>query len=149
MKKEETYPLLENISSEKQQELYQYWLDLKGENLMPSRKLFNPVDIPRVLSSLYLVDVFYDPLRFQVRLAGTQNVQKLGFDPKGYSSDGSPAIKGLIERFEWAVRNKKPYCRVEKMLWGKKDYVEYSALVLPMSDNNEDVNLFIASVDYF
>ena len=53
-------------------ELFEYWDLVRPINRLPSRRHFDPVDIPALLPYLILLDVYRDPLRFTFRLIGTQ-----------------------------------------------------------------------------
>src|SRR5690242_1355091 len=51
--------------------LYDYWRSkAPGEGLLPGRRHIDPVDIPRLLPNVWLLDVVDDPRRFRVRLVG-------------------------------------------------------------------------------
>src|SRR5258708_34032350 len=63
-------------------ELYRYWLALHpARGLIPGRQHFDPVDVPRLLPLLWLIEFQRHPLRFKYRLVGTEHVQALGRDP--------------------------------------------------------------------
>jgi hypothetical protein len=47
-----------------------YWERLRGERTMPRRQDIDPVDIPRLLPFVMLVDVLDEPLDFRFRLIG-------------------------------------------------------------------------------
>lgn len=55
-----------------QRQLYDYWLERAGDRSMPARKDISPVDFPRLLPGVSLVDVAPEDERFRVRLAGTR-----------------------------------------------------------------------------
>ena len=53
-------------------EVCAYWDRLRGDRAMPSRSDIDPVDIPRLLPNVILVDVIREPrLDFAFRLIGT------------------------------------------------------------------------------
>src|SRR5260221_4000565 len=63
-------------------ELYRYWLAIHpARGLIPGRQHFDPVDVPRLLPLLWLIEFQRHPLRFKYRLVGTEHVQALGRDP--------------------------------------------------------------------
>ena len=55
-----------------QRQLYDYWLEKSGENLIPRRADINPTQLPRLLAGLSLVDVGETVETSRVRLAGTR-----------------------------------------------------------------------------
>jgi PAS domain-containing protein len=71
-----------------------YW-DAKRQNkLMPPRSDIDPVEIPRLLPYVMLIDVVREPLDFRYRLMGTQacDIMRGGTSP-GSSSSRSRAKK--------------------------------------------------------
>ena len=50
--------------------VHRYWADKADGRAMPSRADIDPVEIPRLLPHLFLVDVGGDPLRGRFRLVG-------------------------------------------------------------------------------
>ena len=52
--------------------IYDYWRRKAPEpGLLPGRRHLDPIEIPRLLPHVWLVDVVDDPRRFRVRLIGT------------------------------------------------------------------------------
>lgn len=75
--------------------LYAYWDDRRGGRIMPARSDLDPVDIPDLLRHLILLDVTHDPLRFRVRLYGTEVAELRGRDLTGrYLYEGEPTAIG-------------------------------------------------------
>jgi hypothetical protein len=60
-----------------------YWRRLCGERRMPSRKEFDPLDIPELLPYVMLVDVLRDPFDFRFRLLGSGHDQIVARNYKG------------------------------------------------------------------
>jgi hypothetical protein len=52
-------------------QFYEYWRRVAPPGLLPGRQHIAPEDIVPLLSRLWIVDVFRDPLRFRYRLVGT------------------------------------------------------------------------------
>lgn len=55
----------------------------RGNRRMASRADFDPVEMPRLLSSIILIDVESDGARLRIRLAGTKVVDMYGRDYTG------------------------------------------------------------------
>lgn len=53
-------------------QLYDYWLERAGDNVLPSRADINPCHVPRLLAGISLVDVADDIEQSRIRLAGTR-----------------------------------------------------------------------------
>lgn len=63
--------------------LYRYWRKIRPDGGLPGRQHFDPVDVPKALASIWLLDIQRDPLRFRYRLVGTNVVRTLGEDLTG------------------------------------------------------------------
>ena len=74
-------------------DIYQYWLDMKGDRLMPSRADLNPIEITKLLPHLSLIDVEHKTGRYKFRLIGTETVNVLDMDPTGKYLDEIPQIE--------------------------------------------------------
>lgn len=100
------------IGHEALRSLYAYWNDRRGARAMPARSDLDPVDIPALLRHLILLDVTYDPLRFRVRLYGTEVIELRGRDLTGrYLYEDSPTAIGEQTR-PWnveAVETRRPH----------------------------------------
>jgi hypothetical protein len=60
-----------------------YWRSIHPAEGLPSRRHFDPVDVPKFLSNIGLIDVQESPRRFRVRLYGTALVSVMGEDYTG------------------------------------------------------------------
>lgn len=95
-----------------------YWLSIRpaGDGL-PGRQHFDPLDIPEVMSRVWLLDVVRDGdrLRFRYRLVGTKEVETLQQEATGlWLDDVHPRLKenpGLLERFHFMVASGRPTYR--------------------------------------
>ncbi|MBU0725376.1 MAG: PAS domain-containing protein [Alphaproteobacteria bacterium] len=63
--------------------LYEYWRARCRPGRLPGRADIDPVDVPRLLRWMWMVDVTHDPLRFRGRLMGTEHVAAMDQDPTG------------------------------------------------------------------
>ena len=83
-------PAATDLRDARLRRLYEYWLAKKGQRRFPSRRDIDPVDFPYVLGHVILFDVMRDPLRFRVRVHGTEMVAKAGYDLTGKFLDALP-----------------------------------------------------------
>jgi hypothetical protein len=91
--------------------LWRYWNACRGRRTMPGRKDLDPVDIPRLLANLILVDVGAEPDDLRYRLAGTEVVRLFGIELTGRTvGTGMPAIAARLTRARFAhvVRTARP-----------------------------------------
>ena len=64
--------------------LYGYWRTLApSPGVLPGRKHFDPIDLPRLLRWIWLADVERDPLAFLYRLTGSEFVIAMGAEYRG------------------------------------------------------------------
>ncbi len=63
--------------------IYLYWDGKRNGRLMPSRADLDPVDIPKLLPDICLVDVVPDARKYVYRLIGTNECAMRGRDPTG------------------------------------------------------------------
>lgn len=131
---------LENISIDKMRCIYEYWLKIKGNKELPSRGDINPADITAVLPHITLVRVEEDG-RYKLTLVGSENAKLAEENVTGKYLDEIPLLHQYAkERYDWVVENKKPYIYQGDLKWSEKEYLDYSIIGLPLSNDNEKVN---------
>ena len=59
-----------------------HWLSLPRETVVPSRSVFDPLAVPRLLPHMLICDLS-EPGIVRIRLMGTGMVSSFGFDPTG------------------------------------------------------------------
>lgn len=129
--------------------IYQYWINIKGERSMPSRADLNPADIVKLLPHINLIDVEHETGRYKMRLIGTETVKAMGLDVTGKYLDEFPLIEQVLKKnYAWLVREKCPYINFDKLKWSSKSFMEYYALGLPLSQNGKDVNILMFGMYY-
>lgn len=130
-------------------EIYQYWLDMKGERAMPSRADLNPADIVHLLPHVSLINVEQETGRYKMRLIGTETVKAMGIDVTGKYLDEFPLIDGFLRKnYDLLVKKKEPYINFQKLKWSSKSYMDYYALGLPLSSNGKDVDILMFGMYY-
>ncbi|HEV2546210.1 MAG TPA: PAS domain-containing protein [Stellaceae bacterium] len=143
-------PALVDIRDARLRRLYEYWLEKRGDRRFPSRRDIDPIDFSYVLGHVILVDVLRDPLRFRVRVHGTEMVAKAGYDLTGKFLDDHPISEYrhyVMERCEGLVRDGEPLLvRHDRTLDGKPR--RYEALWLPLSDDGRHVTKLLATQIY-
>jgi hypothetical protein len=130
------------------QRLYGYWLDCKGDRRMPARRDIDPLDFPYLLGSIMLVDVVRDPLRFRVRLHGTNLVKLTTHDLTGKLLDEIPSTAYrdyVLERCRGLVASGEPaVVHHGYELDGRLR--NYEALWLPLADDETAVTMLLCAV---
>jgi hypothetical protein len=130
--------------------LYEYWLTKKGERRFPARCDIDPLDFGYVLGHVLLLDVVREPLRFRVRVHGTEMATRAGYDLTGKFLDDLPVTEYrhyVRERCERLVRDGEPLLvQHHRMLDGRSR--QYEALWLPFSGDGRNVTMLLCGMIY-
>ena len=129
----------EDFTSRHQKVFFKYYNKIKGGRKMPARSDINPADIVKVLPHLILIEIVDND--FIVRLMGTKCANVLG-ESTGKSLKSNAGSTDAIRRFKWCAKNKRPYFH-KKPLDKNNKHGSSSAVVMPLSENDEDVNMFV------
>jgi hypothetical protein len=116
------------------QRLHAYWLERCAGRAMPTRADVDPLDFAYILGNVVLLGVEREPLRFRVRLQGTEIVQRLGFDLTGRTLDEltMPGFRALIAKAVVEVATHgMPLLRQRNMIMDDR-LLRYEAVLLPL-----------------
>lgn len=123
--------------------MYQYWQSRCRGDQPPRRADIDPLDFPRLLPHITIVDVVDDERRYVYRLVGTKEVEIRGRDPTGKSVlEGffGPSLEDALHCYDIVVRTKRPHYDDEPYITPDKRYSDDESLFLPLSDDGERVN---------
>ena len=125
----------EDVQSEIVRAGYAYWLAGKGERALPARGDFDPpIEIPRLVPNMIILDVLHEPLDFVYRLIGTKVRPHLMQDLTGVRMSDiefqrPPSV--VWSEQAWVVEHAAP-CFVRPPYVGPhKDFLFIEAVVLP------------------
>jgi hypothetical protein len=127
-------------------ELYRYWLSARRDRRFPARADLDPLQMRGVLGNLSLTEVHRAPLRFRLRLVGTNQVARLGFDPTGLWVDEMPTpeyARLLVDRMELIVQRQSPLIVRNRQLMDSRWY-DYETLWLPLAADGETIDMLVA-----
>jgi hypothetical protein len=138
-----------DISHPKLRQLYEYWLARRGDRKMPSRADLDPLDMTFLIGNIILVDVAErSPLRFRIRLHGTNLSQRVGFELTGKMLDELPQteFRALAqETFVGVVNSGEPrQGRRDRVLDGK--LASYETVILPLSSDGASVDRLLVGL---
>lgn len=128
--------------------LHAYWHDERGSRALPSRTDIDPAALRFVLGYLVLVDVCRDPVRFRIRLQGTELGWWIGADLTGKTLESlrAPELRSLAaELLMRAVESGAPLHKVGEEMIGDLPR-RYEALLLPLASDGINVNMVLAAV---
>lgn len=120
----------------------------RGGNLPSPRTDIDPLDLGFVLGNLSLVDVLDQPLRFRLRLQGTQPVQRLGYDLTGRFVDEfpDPEYREVVLRtYRTAVEQRRPVRQVREAMMDLKSR-RYEIIVLPLAADGTMIDMLMVCV---
>ena len=126
--------------------IYQYWRDCRGTRPFPARADLDPLSMRVALGNIALIEVHRDPLRFRIRLIGTDQVERLGFDPTGLWLDAIPTpeyARLLIARLTEIVARPEPLLVRNRQLLDHRWY-DYEALWLPLGSDGRTLDMVLA-----
>lgn len=139
------------IESPRLRELHAYWDDRRAGKPMPSRADIDPLDIPRLLPHLILVDVAPGTKRLRARLVGTKVVEMYGRDYTGEYFDEIDFghRRAAIEHdYVTCLETRQPYVS-EHSFWTTGGALFRSErLILPLSDDGTAVSMLLSALDF-
>lgn len=129
--------------------MFDYWRERRRAGRLPGRCDIDPVDFPKQLPRVALVDVLDEAAgqHFQYRLTGTEIVARAGRDPTGkrfdelYSDD---YLAQALETYRAIVQTGAPHYsrRVFPMVDGR-EHLEYARLILPLAADGRRVDMLL------
>lgn len=83
-------------------------------------------------------------LRYKIRLVGTETVKALGKEITGKYLDELGDMEGHLKpRYDWIVREKRPYLISDRLLWAEKSYMNFCSIGLPLSQDGQNVDIIL------
>jgi hypothetical protein len=127
---------------------YDFWVALRGERAMPSRKDLDPMQIgPEFLPNLMLIDVLREPRRYRYRLIGTHIVAATGEDRTGRIFENVGFFKdhpAVLEQYDSVVDTGQPLHSLEPFTNSIRGRAyDVDRLLLPLSSDGRTVDMLI------
>jgi hypothetical protein len=128
--------------------LLTYWDEKRGTREFPARADIDPLDLGYVLGNVILVDVFHNPMRFHIRLYGSNLAHRMNFDMTGQDLDDHPCpdFRARVAR-DW--RQTVESRQVTHLIvdeWMDDRHVRYESLRLPLSTDGHVVDMLLVAV---
>lgn len=137
----------DEIESAAIRELFRYWQSKCVDGRIPRRADIDPVEIPRLMPNLLIVDVERDPFRVRYRLVGTRIVEMTGFEFTGKYLDeiALANFEGPFEEcYQRACETKQPIITRIKWSLAPDIVAEYDVCFLPLSEDGETANMALS-----
>jgi hypothetical protein len=123
--------------------MYGYWKSKCRGDAPPRRADIDPLEFPRLLPYITLVEVVADERRYVYRLVGTKEVEVRGRDPTGKSViDGffGPSLDDALRCYDTVVATRLPFYDDVPYITPDRRYSDDETLFLPLSEDGEAVN---------
>jgi len=131
--------------------LFDYWDGKRNDRPMPARDDIDPVEIPRLLPNVYLVDVGETILDYRFRLMGTAAVEGFGEDRTGRDFTILTKVDNsarVLSEYEAVVQSAHPGY-LDAMPISREDFHRiYYRLILPLSDDGTRVNMLLCGAHF-
>jgi hypothetical protein len=129
--------------------LYEYWLAVAPPGRLPGRQHIKPEELVPLLSRIWMLDVFRNPLRFRYRLVGTEIVRSVRRELTGLWLDEAQPNTAhnpiLRDRYRFIAETGRPTWRHGPTYW-ERDPVHrvIENCLLPLAKDGETVDKIIA-----
>ncbi len=134
-------------------DLLGYWDRMRGDKQMPARADIDPLNIPRLLPHLALIETAESLGDFKYRLYGTEVCEGFGHDRTGARlGDLQEDVDNYEEVYSgyWRVyADKAPDYFYGKIVSLAKNFKRYSRLLLPLSSDDEHVDIILCGFLFF
>ena len=131
--------------------IYRYWDGKRRGRRMPCRADLDPVDIPKFLPDVCLVDVVPDERRYVYRLIGTNEVAMRGRDPTGMPvGEGyfGTSAQSVFLNYDGVARSRAPRLDRDPSITSDDRFIQHESIFLPLSDDGEHVNMIMVFTVY-
>lgn len=142
------------ISDARLRQAIDYWRRKAAVRPMPARADLDPIEIPKLLPDVMLVDVLRSG-RYRYRLIGTGNAQAHGFNATGRYVDevvpGPQYQAHVLALYDECVRSRRPlYSECLFLSPRRRDPERHTkVLFLPLSDDGDRVNMVMVVQVFF
>ncbi len=126
--------------------IYRYWDDKRAGRLMPRRGDLDPLEIPRLLPDIGLVDVVPDDRRYVYRLIGTNEALMRGRDPTGQAVKDAyfgTSVQSVYLNYDAVVRTRAPVIDRDPSQTSDDRFITHETIFLPLSDDGAKVNMVL------
>jgi len=124
-----------------------YWRVRRRGERLPGRRDIDPLDFPRQLPRVALIDVISEPQgpHFRYRLAGTEIAARAGRDPTGKRFDqlySGGYLDQALATYRAILQSRAPHFshRTYPLVEGR-EHLEYARLILPLAADGVRVDM--------
>ncbi len=131
--------------------IYRYWDSKRNGRLMPRRADLDPLDIPRFLPDICLVDVVPDARKYVYRLIGTNEAAMRGRDPTGLPvGEGyfGTSKESVFLNYDAVTRTRAPRLDRDPSVTSDNRFIQHESIFLPLSEDGESVTMILVFTVY-
>ena len=131
--------------------IYRYWDSKRNGRLMPRRADLDPLDIPRFLPDICLVDVVPDARKYVYRLIGTNEAAMRGRDPTGLPvGEGyfGTSKESVFLNYDAVTRTRAPRLDRDPSVTSDNRFIQHESIFLPLSEDGENVTMILVFTVY-
>ena len=141
-------PFRENLVHPMHREFLDHWRSMSPPKGLPGRCDLEPIDIPRLLPWMLLLDVAGTGhhRRFRIRLMGTGVAERSGADSTGRWLDEAvtqPQLQALTEHLATAAHKGGPVRYLNHSIIKGREFVAIDTLALLLAGNGVDVDMLM------
>jgi hypothetical protein len=128
---------------------YEYWRDVAPPGRLPGRQHIAPEDIVPLLPRLWILDVFYAPLRFRYRLVGTSITRSVQREMTGqWLHEAQPEATNnpkARDRYRFIIETGQATWRRGPTMWHRDpNHRVVENCLAPLATDGETVDKIIA-----
>jgi hypothetical protein len=134
--------------------IHHYWQKAApGAGLLPGRQHIDPLDIPKLLDHVWMVDVVGEPKRFRIRLIGGQvgrpgsSVKRGDFVDEFLDATGKEMVLGHL--LACATSGKPVWYRGKGFLPRSREAFELERIFLPLAEDGRVVGILLCLTVYY
>jgi hypothetical protein len=135
--------------------LYLHWRRIRpAPDLLPGRQHFDPIDLPRVLPSIWLLDIQREPFRLRYRLVGTNLVTVHGRDFTGqWYDEARPMLNtvapDLLRYREMAGTGLATWRRGRPILVRDPHWHTTENVMMPLASDGKNADMMLCASTYY
>ncbi len=145
------YPVPAELDDERFRWLFQYWLARRLDGRLPGRQDIDPLDFPKLLGRLYLIEVVRESgdVRFRFRLWGTKisGVFRNEHTGRWLEDIAAPGTLPDLQRtLLTCAEEHRPHFWRRMMPHDVADYVATRRLLLPLASDGDTVDMLFGLI---
>ncbi len=133
----------DQIIDDRHRTLLDYWVKKRGQRQMPDRVDLDPIDIPKLLPDIGLLDVIEGGRRFYFRVVGSNINRSFGHDYTGHYLDDVAPIgysQFITLLYRKVVETRCPIYSLGKCRYRDSSVRSIQRLLLPVTKGSDNVD---------